>query len=91
MSAWKDDTSYSKYRLKGETEPDTWIVQLLKDAVIIVARDRYYKPDDWVLVCDTLNIERPLKAKDIESAKLEAVSVVRNYLLDLLKVVDRID
>jgi hypothetical protein len=86
---WKDETSYSR----NETNriPRTWVNQSdwLK---IVVTRHVDFEPDIWTLVANVGNLAQRviLDAREIESAKAEAMFRVRAEFNHGLRLLDRI-
>jgi len=87
-TTWKDATPYSRDDI--ERKPRTWEIKA-PGVTIIVTRHRYHEPDVWLLVCREVNIDlKPLKAKEIEVAKAEAIDAVAARLQVLTKSVARL-
>lgn len=59
--------------------PRTWKFRS-PELTLVVTRHIYYPADAWVLRCEPWFSQVPLRAKDIEDAQKEALSLVRTYL-----------
>lgn len=87
-TTWKDATRYSRDDI--ERKPRTWEIEA-PGVTIIVTRHIYHEPDVWLLTCREVNIDlKPLKAKEIEAAKAEAIDAVTARLQVLTKSVARL-
>lgn len=78
---WKDVSSYS--RSDKDRRPQTWMAKA-DDVSITVTRSIYCEPDEWLLMCDPWFPHRVLKAKEVDTAKSEAIELVRIKLRDAL-------
>lgn len=84
---WVDITSYSQND-KVRT-PKTWELRIQPMTQIIVTR-LHGVPDLWFLKCYRLGIETvQLQSTDLEKAKQEAVTKVRQLLTSLITDLDR--
>lgn len=74
MNEWTDETSYQK----GEKDrtPRTWTIRAGK-LRITVTRHIHFPKDAWVLRCEPFCDAHELAAKDIDSAKSEALAYIR--------------
>ena len=78
---WEDVSSYSQ----RDTDRKVQSVQLtLPHGVRLVVTHLYYAPDDWFMHFYDEIKERPLKSKDLEDAKKEAVEGIKVYLQNIL-------
>jgi hypothetical protein len=78
---WTDTTSYARDE-RGTVPARTWATREVKGIrrPIVVTR-LHGIPDVWHVTCHGLDIDGfPLQAKDIEAAKIEAVSLVQKRL-----------
>jgi len=86
-ATWEDETSYSN----GDKQriPNTWMLKL-PWIILCVHRHIHYEPDQWLLGCAQLGIDKhELEAKDIKDAQAEALkyatAMCQNYLTSLKK------
>ena len=83
MIEWKDVSSYSR----GDEQkiPNDW--QLITRSLRInVHRHKDYDSDMWLLSCyDVAKIQMPLRCKNINYAKKEAIELVQHILKTMLK------
>ena len=80
---WKDITSYS--RSDVERIPSTFSVDLWKLRIVVSANHIAYKGTGTIIMhCSPFYDTYPLTSKNINDAKLEAVSLVKNQLQSVL-------
>lgn len=71
---WRDETSFSRH--EADRTPKTWTLEAAP-LKLVVHRHLHY-PGSWLVSVrgmDSIDM-RPLKAKDSEAAKVEAVGIV---------------
>ena len=82
--AWQDVSSYSRGVPVERRVPSTWEMRT-KLMRIAVHRHIDYPPDTWLVSVNGVDIkQKPLVATDQETAKLEALSIVRIALARML-------
>ena len=77
MLKWKDISSHAK----GDTDrnPSSWIAKAGKLS-ICVHRHIHYPGDTWLASCAPFFDKKVLETKDIDTAKAEAIAMVRAEL-----------
>lgn len=79
MSAakWKDVSSWARSDTAAvRAVPNSWLLEVA-DMCIRVHRHIHHPPDVWLASCYEVSVDsRPLKSKDIDAAKAEAIGVV---------------
>lgn len=80
---WKDITTY----MRGEKErvPKTWGLFLQELGYKVVVTRHIYAENTWILRCQKADIEfLDLETDDIDEAKEKAITIIKNYLNELL-------
>lgn len=78
MQIWTDETSYAQGEREQHVEPRVWNLKL---GHLRVRVHRWHGINDaWFLSCDGFCDKRPLKAKTVQDAQLEAIELLRDWL-----------
>lgn len=84
---WTDASSYSRGE-RGNVEPSCWD---LEGCLMRISVHRYHGCEGWFYSVPELSISgRSLAAKELEPAKIEAVTSIRSHLQSLTKSLERI-
>jgi hypothetical protein len=83
---WKNISSFSRSEINRE--PKTWFLDLGKFS-ITVTRHKDYEPDVWLMRTE-LTSDYVLDSKNIEAAKIEAISIVSEKLNDVQMKLERV-
>jgi hypothetical protein len=85
---WKDGTSYGYSN--HNIEPKVWNAWIPSDSkmeALVISVHRFISnPNYWFVSCDDIKIKcKPLKSKNVELAKKEAIKIIIEKLSSLIK------
>lgn len=81
---WRDATNQFKHR-ENEYIGSTWVYPLKYDSLVV---HQLYGQNGLYVSYHSIFRNTPLKSEDIESAKLEALAMVKNVLHEILEDLD---
>jgi len=89
-NVWKDVSSYSRQTPQEERVPDQWDYET-PSMRISVHRHIHYEPDQWLMSVrgrgagPRVSVDmQPLKNKDADQAKAEALTVLKTFFAKVL-------